>query len=157
MKLSKFAVVRVRGTVDARKEVRDTLKILGLTRPNHCVLVNNNENIRGMLQKAKDFITWGKLENEVLSEMIRKRGRLEGKKHVTDDVINSNTGFDTIEEFSRAILNGNAELSEVDGFKKVFRLHPPKKGYKSTKRPFKDRGSLGFRDDKMNGLIKRMI
>lgn len=156
-RLNKLAVVRVRGTVDVRGKVQDTLKILGLTRPNHCVLVNVDSSTQGMLQEAKDFITWGSLKPEVLESLIRKRGRLEGGAPVTDEVINSKTQFKTISEFTKAIIEGEAELSEVEGLKKVFRLRPPKKGYKSTKRPFQDGGSLGFRSEKMNDLIKRMI
>lgn len=155
--LSKLAVIRIRGTVDIRRKVQDTLKILGLTRPNHCVLVNDDPSTRGMLQEAKDFITWGSLNPEVLEALIRKRGRLEGNAPVTDEVIDSKTRFKTIGEFAKAILEDEAELSELKGLKKAFRLRPPKKGYKSTKRPFKDGGSLGFRAEKMNELVKRMI
>jgi large subunit ribosomal protein L30 len=36
-------------------------------------------------------------------------------------------------------------------------MHPPKKGFKRTvKRPYRDRGELGYRGEAINELIKRM-
>ncbi len=42
---------------------------------------------------------------------------------------------------------------------KTFRLHPPKKGWerKGIKKPLKQGGALGYRGEKINELIKRMI
>jgi large subunit ribosomal protein L30 len=43
--------------------------------------------------------------------------------------------------------------------KKFFRLHPPRKGFerKGIKLPFKVGGALGYRGNKINDLIKRML
>ncbi len=43
--------------------------------------------------------------------------------------------------------------------KKFFSLHPPRGGFerKGIKKPFKLKGALGFRGDKINDLIKKMI
>ncbi len=43
--------------------------------------------------------------------------------------------------------------------KTFFRLHPPRKGFerKGIKIPFKVGGALGYRGDKINDLIKRMM
>jgi large subunit ribosomal protein L30 len=55
-------------------------------------------------------------------------------------------------------------LKELDakrpkGDKKSYALHPPRGGFekKGTKKSFKDGGALGYRGDKMNDLIKRML
>ena len=154
----KLAVVRVRGSVKARKEVLDTLRMLGLTRVNHCVVVEDNPSTKGMLQKAKDYITWGEIKAEVLSELLKKRGRLIGAKKLTEEYVKSNTKFSSIQELARAAIEQNVKLSElVPGLKKVFRLHPPSGGYKSIKRPFKLGGALGYRGDKINDLLIRMM
>ena len=42
------------------------------------------------------------------------------------------------------------------GLKPVFRLSPPRKGYRHIKRPF-PRGALGYRSAGMSELLKRMI
>ena len=59
-------------------------------------------------------------------------------------------------ELAAAVESGSVKLNEV-GVKRVFRFHPPRGGYKSTKRPVKDKGDLGYRGDKINDLIIRMI
>lgn len=155
--MAKFAVVRVRGDVGARKDVLDTLRMLGLTRVNHCVVIDDSLPYKGMLQKAKDMITWGEIRGDVLEALLRRWGRLVGDKRLNDDYVRSNTQFSSIGEFAEAVSSGKAELSALPGLKKVFRLHPPSKGYEATKRPFKDRGSLGYRGERINDLLARMI
>ena len=50
------------------------------------------------------------------------------------------------------------EKREIKG-KKFFSLHPPLKGFgrKGTKKSFKVGGALGYRGEKINDLIKRMV
>lgn len=155
--VAKLAVVRVRGSVRAREDVCETLRMLGLTRVNHCVVIDDDPAHKGMLQKAKDMITWGEIGREVLEALLRKRGRLRGGARLSDECVKLNTQFSSIGEFAEAVYRGEAELSTLPGLKKVFRLHPPSKGYETTKRPFKDMGSLGYRGEKINELILRMI
>lgn len=152
-----IAVVRVRGGINVKQEVLDTLRMLGLTRVNHCVLLNETPAYSGMIKKVKDYVTWGEIKSEVLEKLLRKRGRLAGDVRLTDEHIKSNTKFSGIGEFARAVHSGEVEISSLPGLKKVFRLRPPKKGYESTKRPFKDFGSLGYRGEQINDLLLRMI
>ncbi len=155
--MAKLAVVRVRGGVNVRRDVIGTMRMLGLTRVNHCVVIDDTSVYRGMLQKAKDMLTWGEVEQQVLEQLIRKRGRLAGDKHLTDEFIKSQTSFQSLGEFAAAIHAGEAKLGVLPELKKVFRLHPPRKGYKATKRPFKDFGDLGYRGEHINKLILKMI
>ena len=120
--MAKFAVVRIRGIIGVRKDVTETLKLLGLTRVNHCVVVDDNSAYRGMLQKAKDFITWGEIKQDALEALLRKRGRLAGDARLSDEYIKSKTSFASITELSNAIVEGQFGLTDVQGLKKVFRL-----------------------------------
>lgn len=153
----KLAVVRVRGNIGARNDMRDTLRMLGLTRVNHCILIDDSPTYKGMLQKTKDMITWGEISKDTLEVLLRKRGRLVGDKRLNDEYIKSNTKFSSIVEFAGAVHSGKVELSAIPELKKVFRLRPPSKGYEATKRPFRDMGSLGYRGEKINELLARMI
>ena len=155
--MTKLAVVRVRSSVNVRRDVREIMQMLGLTRVNHCVVIDDSPTYRGMLQKAKDVLTWGEVEQRVLDQLIRKRGRLVGDKRLTDEFVKSQTSFQSLSEFVAAVHAGEAELRALPGLKKVFRLHPPRKGYKATKRPFKDFGDLGYRGERINDLILKMI
>lgn len=154
--VAKLAVIVVRGVINARRPVKETLKMLSLTRVNHCVVVGDDPSIRGMLQEAKDYITWGEIKPETLEHVLRKRGRLQGDKRLTDEIVKSTTEFSSISELAAAICDGKTRSDAVPGLKKVFRLHPPRKGYKSTRRPVKDLGDLGYRGERINELILRM-
>lgn len=151
-----IAAIRVRGRVGIKKDIKDTLLMLRLIRANHAVLLEENPSYNGMLQKAKDYITWGEIDQNTLIQLIRKRGKLMGGSKVTDDYINENTDYSSIEEFSKALLDLNVTLEDAK-IKPVFRLHPPRKGYEDAKKTYQEGGSLGYREDKINTLIKRMI
>lgn len=156
MKVSKLVVVRIRGGVNVRDEVEDTLKMLRLTRPNHCTLVEDNSSRRGMLDKVKEMVTWGSVEPGVLEELLRKKGRLDDES-ITDETIQKYSSYKTVREFSEAVCEGEAELDKIRGLKKVFRLHPPKKGYRAVRRSFQHGGASGDRGGKIDNLISRMI
>ncbi|MDP2750281.1 MAG: uL30 family ribosomal protein [Nanoarchaeota archaeon] len=114
-----FGVVRVRGEGRSSEKVKDTLAMLHLYKRNFCVVLKNTPENKGMLEKVKDMITWGEIDDETLKLLKEKR----------------------------------------DQGKKYFRLNPPRKGFerKGIKVSFKAGGALGYRGEKINGLLKRMI
>lgn len=152
-----YAVIRVRGTVNVRHDIKKTLQMLRLHRVNHCVIVEENETFKGMLQKAKDYITWGELDKDTLVELIRKRGRLIGDRPVDDEYIKSSTPYKSVEEFAEAIIDGKIRYRDLPDIKPVFRLSPPRKGYEGIKRAYSVGGALGYRGKDINDLIKRMM
>ena len=152
-----YAVVRVRGTVNVRHDIKKTLEMLRLNRVNHCVLVEENESYKGMLQKAKDYITWGEIEKDTLVELIKKRGRLIGDKPLDDDYVKSATSYKSIEELAEAIIEGKIKYRELPEIKPLFRLSPPRRGYEGIKRAYTVGGALGYRGKDINDLIKRML
>lgn len=152
-----YIVIRVRGTINVRKTINDTLKMLRLNKINHCVIIPESIEYNGMLKKAKDYITWGEVNEDVLKELLTSRAKLEGDRPVNDKYIKSNSKYKSLKDFSAEIIKGNAKLSDLKDIKAVFRLHPPRKGYEGIKRPFSLGGALGYRGDKINDLIRRMI
>ncbi len=122
-----IAVIRLRGLVKIRKDVELALsKHLLVKRTLHCAVCAKVP--QGVLQKCKDFITWGPIDKETLQKLVEKRGKPEDEKKI--------------------------EAGETT----VFRLHPPRGGFKkSTKLPF-PKGELGLRDEtSMQKLIVRML
>ncbi|MFA6952902.1 MAG: 50S ribosomal protein L30 [Candidatus Methanomethylophilaceae archaeon] len=152
-----FAVIRVRGQPDVNYDIENTMDLIGLTRVNHCVVIPENDVMKGMLQKAKDYITWGEINEATLAEMIRIRGRLSGDKMITDDYLAQNSDFKSVDEMAKAIIADNYKMKDVEGAKVVFRLHPPVKGYEGNKRSYKNGGALGYRGEAINDLIARML
>jgi len=149
--------IRVRGTVNIKPDIKKTLELLNLTRANHCVLIEDNSVSKGMLQVAKDYITWGEGEKEVITKLISNRGRLKGDKKISDDYIKSSTSYTTIDKLTEAILNKKFKYKDIPNIKPIFRLNPPKKGYEGIKRSFKNKGALGYRGKDINKLIQKMI
>ncbi|MGB9635545.1 MAG: 50S ribosomal protein L30 [Candidatus Micrarchaeia archaeon] len=149
-----YAVVRVRGRTGIQPDIKHTMELLNLTRINHCVLLKDTPQNRGMLQVCKDYVTWGEVSADVLSQLIKKRGRLLGNKRLTEDVVKQK-GYSGFDEFLEALYAGKVALAEL-GIKKVFRLNPPRKGYGTVKQPY-PRGAVGNRGKDINMLLRRMI
>lgn len=139
-----YAIIRVRGSASVRKEVEDTLKMMRLNRKMHCVVLNNTDNVKGMLQKAKDWITWGEINDKVLKLLVAKRGRKIGDKRLANEEVDN-------------VLNKLRETGKTEGIKPVFRLTPPSKGFKHSIKQQYPKGELGYRGEKINELLKRMI
>lgn len=152
-----FAVVRVRGKVNLRGEIRDTLRYLRLHRANHCVLVPQDPSTAGMLQRAKDYVTWGEVDPTIAAQLLLRRARLVGDKPINDAYLKSKSKFSSINSLAKALAAGDAALKDVPGLKPVLRLHPPKGGYEGTKRGFAQGGSLGYRGKEINALLQRML
>ena len=140
----KIAAIRIRGLNEIRTKVEDTLKLLRLYKKNYCCVLPNNPVYSGMLKKAKDYITWGEIDDETFNLLVSKRGEeFKGRESDSKEKINYNEFF---------VFNDKK-------FKKYFRLNPPRKGFgrKGIKHSFKEGGALGYRGEKINELIKRMI
>lgn len=76
-KVEKIAVILIRGRIGLDSDRKKTLDLLNLYRKNYCVILPKNKVVLGMLNKVKDYVTWGELDDEVLQLLEKKR---EGKK-----------------------------------------------------------------------------
>ena len=153
-----FIVIRLRGFVDTQKRTVATLDMLHLTRNNSAVLLPENDYYKGMLNRSKDYITWGKATPESIAELIRKRGRLTGGAAITEDYIKKNTEYSSIEDLAKALYADRLNYKDLGkDVKPLFRLAPPVKGLKSIKRSYPAGGDLGFRGDAISALLARMI
>ncbi|MDW5548770.1 50S ribosomal protein L30 [Methanosarcina sp.] len=151
-----YAIVRLRGQVNVRYTIEDTMKMLRLQKVNHCVLVPENPHFKGMVHKVKDYVAYGKVDAKVLAEILENRGRLEGGTRLTEEHIRENTAYDSIQAFAEAVINGETTLKSVPKLKPVFRLHPPRKGHAGIKRTVQQGGELGDHGDNINELLHKM-
>jgi large subunit ribosomal protein L30 len=152
-----LAVVRIRGTISAPRHVRETLQMLNLTRNNYTVLIDNRPSFVGMLKTAQNFVTWGEPSKETVTELIKERGRIVGNKKLTDEYAQK-VGFKSLEELAEAVFNCKIEYWKLPNVQPNFRLHPPTKGFKGKiKKGYGAGGEVGYRGEKINELIGRMI
>ena len=141
--MAKIAVIRVRGEVKKRPGINETMDMLRLYNKNYCVVVEDTPQNIGMINKVKDFVTYGLIDENTFKELVEKRGE-EYKGPIKD---------------SKGKIDYNRKYFELNGkrYRKFFRLAPPRNGYRSIKKPFLRGGALGNRKEKINGLIRRMI
>ena len=141
--MSKLAVIRIRGKPGMKRDILKTLMMLQLYRKHYCAVVEDTPSVRGMVDKVKDYATYGEIDEQTFNELVTKRG--EPLVSRTQD--------------SKGKIN--YPMLEINGkkYKPVFRLAPPRKGFerKGTKMPFNQGGALGNRGPKINDLIKRMM
>jgi large subunit ribosomal protein L30 len=152
-----YAVIRLRGKHDLRATVEDTLKMLHLTRQNHCVIIPEDATHQGMLRVVKDFVTWGEVDDQTLAKALLRRGRAVGDRPIDDAFVRSHSRFKSVWDLSQAVAKGEATMKEVKDLRPVLRLHPPVKGLRAIKRGYNDRGDLGYRGKAINELIQRML
>ncbi|MEM4264321.1 MAG: 50S ribosomal protein L30 [Thermoplasmata archaeon] len=154
-----FAVVRVRGSEQAGERVKRTLRQLRLNRINHLVFVRQDPTMKGMLEAAKDYITWGEVSAEMIAKILIKRGEPVGKRgKVNDDFVKQNSEkYKSVLSFAKAIQEDEATLSSVNNLQPVIRLHPPRGGYENVKKSYPMGGSLGYRGKDIEALLERMI
>jgi len=142
----KIAVVRVRGIRKIGPRIKRTLELLRLEKPNHCVLVNDSPQTLGMLEKAKDYVTFGPVDETTVFNLLKKRGR-KGQ-----ELLRAAMDEQNLKKAAKEISGG---AKTADYANPVFRLSPPSKGYRNIKAVY-PAGDLGKRED-MAPLLKRMM
>jgi len=151
-----LAVIRVRGGVNVFREIEDTLKMLRLTRNCHATLIDDRPAYVGMLRKAQNQVTWGEVSKENIILLLKKRGRLVGDEELTDQYAQQ-LGYKSLDELAEAIHQTKVEFNRLQNIKPVFRLHPPRKGFRGkVKRSYTAGGVTGYRGEAINDLIKQM-
>ncbi|MCS7120685.1 MAG: 50S ribosomal protein L30 [Nitrososphaerota archaeon] len=152
-----IAVVRVRGQGDVRGEIEDTMRMLNLNRIYHATIIDDRPSYLGMLHKAQNYITWGEVSKETLSLLLSRRGRTLGNRKLTDEFLKT-MGYNSIEDLAEDIYSLKVEFRKLEKVKPIFRLHPPRKGMRSSvKKSWKSGGATGYRGEAINDLLKRMM
>ena len=152
--------VRIRGSPGMNRKILDTLKMLRMHKLNHGVLLWGKPSYIGMLNKCKDYISYGEIDEKTLIRLLRVRGRIEGNKPLTDESVKNLTKYNDIKSLAKALFKGEINYNSKDLYKikPVFRLHPPKKGHKGNiKKHYKEGGTLGYVENYINELIHKML
>jgi large subunit ribosomal protein L30 len=148
-----WMIIRVRGSIHAKHDIVQTLQDLHLTRANHATVVPESPAFRGMITKVNGYVTWGEADAKTVAELLTARGQRPGGGLLT-------AGTDGA---TAALPDGLAERVGKNGIygeaavRPLFRLKPPKGGWRSTKKPFTLGGALGYRGAAINDLARRML
>ncbi len=142
----KYAAVRIRGVRDVAPRIRKTLELLRLERPNQCVLVEDTKQNVGMLEHAKDYLTYGPVDEETILRLLKRRGTKGSSK------LGATMKDEELKKAAKDIFSGTKTSEYANP---VFRMRPPTKGFRDIKVRY-PKGELGRRDS-MSGLLKRMM
>lgn len=158
MENRRVAVIRIRGVIDINKKIEETFRKLRLFRKNGCIVIENKKSYNGMLNKIKDYATWGEIDSDTFKILLLKRGKLPGNKPLDEKYLKDKVKIDA-DTFVKEFFGFKKELRDIPGLKTFFRLGMPKNGFerKGIKVPFSMGGVLGYRKDRINDLIRRMI
>ncbi|MCI4362765.1 MAG: 50S ribosomal protein L30 [Thermoplasmata archaeon] len=149
-----WMIIRVRGTIHAKEDIRVTLRELHLNRPNHATVVPESADYKGMLYKVQGYVTWGEAEPDTLRMIVEKRAESrKGGRVATGGDASKPTG--ELAELADGILAHG--LPRQASLKPLFRLKAPTGGWRSTKKPFSLGGALGYRGRAINTLARRML
>jgi large subunit ribosomal protein L30 len=76
-----IAAVRIKGQVKVRKDMEETLRRLVLKKKYSCIVLENPKKEElGMIEKVKDFIAFGELNNETYKKLVEARGKFTKSK-----------------------------------------------------------------------------
>lgn len=154
----RIAIIRIKGKSGLNKFIKRTLQLLRLYKKNNCVIITNTAQYIGMLEKVRDVVTWGEIDEKTCRLLLEKRGKLPGKMQLTSQYLKEkcNTDFDA---FTKDFFAFKKELKDIPGLRLFFKLNPPIQGFerKGVKVPYSLGGVVGYRKDNINELIARMI
>jgi large subunit ribosomal protein L30 len=148
-------VVNLRGGVNTRAPVRKTLQEMKIAKRFNSTIVPDTIVYRGMLNAAKDHVAWCKADASTVEKILNSRAE---KSKGTSEQRNSAKGAATsYAMLAKELEEGKIRLDGSQGIRNLFRLHPPRGGFKrSTRRPYNQGGVLGFNKD-LPSLIEKMV
>ncbi len=132
-----IAVVRIRGRVGVRRSIVETLNRLNLKRVNNLAVLYGSKSNVGMLRKCSDFVTYGEISRETLTELLDSKGLKVNQEDISQ------------------VSSGKKSLGSV--VRVPLHMHPPRHGYEGIKRGYSTGGAMGYRGDDMDRLIRMMM
>jgi large subunit ribosomal protein L30 len=73
--MTKIAIVRVRGLVRIRGDIKRAFEQLNLKTRNSATIIDDTPSALGQLNKIRSFVTWGPVNDETVKKLEpRKRG-----------------------------------------------------------------------------------
>jgi len=141
------ALIRITGFVGMNSKVEETMSRLRLRKKYVCVIIDENKSeTAGMLDKVKNFVAFGDIDEKTLTELVKARGKKIGNAKAKVSEADAS-------KIAKEILAG--KNIEKLGIKPFFRLHPARGGI-NTKLHY-PRGVIGNHEDKIKELILRML
>jgi large subunit ribosomal protein L30 len=76
-----IAIVRIKGQVKIRTDAAETLNRLGLKKKYSCVILDKPKEVElGMIEKVRNFVAFGEINNETYKRLVEARGKFSKSK-----------------------------------------------------------------------------
>jgi large subunit ribosomal protein L30 len=149
-------VVNLHGMINSSAPVRKALNELWVAKKFSASVVPDDAATVGMLKLCKDYVAWAPVEEDLLSDLLKKRGRVSASRTL-DAASLKELGYKKHEDLAAKMMEEQMRLSAVKGVLPYFRLAPPKGGFRmSLRRQSTERGLLG-NNPKLEEIVRRMI
>ncbi|KAF8389195.1 hypothetical protein HHK36_025888 [Tetracentron sinense] len=156
-------VIRICGKNDMHPKTRKALHFLRLRKIFSGVFVKANNGMMEMLQRVEPYVTYGYPNLKSVRELVYKKGYGKINKErvpLTDNNMIEQAlgkyGIICIEDIVHEIANAGPHFKEAIGFLWPFSLNKPEGDLQGKKKPYKDGGDAGNREDHINELISKM-
>ena len=149
-------VVNLHGQINSPGPVREALNELWVAKKFSASVVGDDTPTVGMLRLCKDYVAWCPVSEELLADLLKKRGMVSATRSL-DTATLKELGYKTHEDLAAKMAKDQLRLSSVSGVLPYFRLAPPKGGFRrSLRRQATERGLLGSNPG-LDAIVRRMI
>ncbi len=80
--VAKLAVVRIRGKVNLKPDIKKTLELLKLDRQQTLVVVPDTPEFQGMVKIVSNHTMWGRVPDTIVEDLKAKGVKFEGGKAI---------------------------------------------------------------------------
>ena len=130
---------------------------------NAIILFYNMENFK-MVKLIESYVTWGYINKYLIEDLLRKRGSVtlgNNEPNELDNVQIENSlgrlGIVCIEDIIFELTKETKNARDVLNYLGYFKLEKNDDGFDKANICFEKGGAQGFRGDKINELLKKMI
>lgn len=146
------------------QEIKLILSNLHLKELNNAIILFYNKENFKVIKLIESYITWGYIKKNTIEDLLRRRGSVtigNNEPNELDNVQIENAlgklGIICIEDIIHELTKETKNSKEVLHYLGYFKLASNDEGFHKVNVSFEKGGSQGFRGDKINELLKKMI
>ncbi len=111
----KIAVIRVKGQIGIKSDIKEALHRMRLRRKYACVVIESTPINLGMLKKVRNFVSYGEINDETYKSLVEKRGKkdTDGKLKPFFRLAPPRGGAETKLHYPKGILGENKEINKL--------------------------------------------
>jgi len=157
-------LIRIRGTSNVSTQITKILNRLNLRYLYSASFVKGDKSTLALIKKVEPFLAYGIPSRKIVSDLIYKRayGKVNGKRipltsnKIVEDALGPQ-GIICLEDLVHEVASCGDNFKTANDFIKCFKLNEPKDGFKHRNQPYHSGGDWGFREDKINELVQKMV